>query len=55
MSRQVNGQITCLLFFLLINLYTFRKELKTKQLEMDRQTVTNIKITTKSIEIDAQY
>ena len=25
------------------------------QLEMDRQTVTNIKITTKSIEIDAQY
>nr|DAW79960.1 MAG TPA: hypothetical protein [Caudoviricetes sp.]DAX20073.1 MAG TPA: hypothetical protein [Caudoviricetes sp.]DAY41162.1 MAG TPA: hypothetical protein [Bacteriophage sp.] len=30
MSRQVNGQTTCLLFFLLINLYTFRKELKTK-------------------------
>ncbi|MBF1618905.1 MAG: hypothetical protein HXO42_00190 [Prevotella sp.] len=26
-----------------------------EQLEMDRQTVTNIKITTKSIEIDAQY
>ena len=26
-----------------------------EQLEMDRQTVTNIKITNKSIEIDAQY
>ena len=26
-----------------------------EQLEMDRQKVTNIKITTKSIEIDAQY
>lgn len=26
-----------------------------EQLEMDRQTVTNIKITTKSIKIDAQY
>ena len=26
-----------------------------EQLQMDRQTVTKIKITTKSIEIDAQY
>ena len=32
MSRQVNGQTTCLLF-LLINLYIFRKELKNEVLK----------------------